>query len=190
MTDGADVNACDCYGRTLLMKATNVSRLMMSLLLDRGANVNAQDNKGLTALMLLAANPDKMELLLGAGADVNIKNNDGSTALIEAVKYFKSSVYLNKIQMLLGAGADINAQDNDGNTALMHVVEKFQYCSLSKSAVELLLLKGAATSIVNNKGQTVMDLVKDPDLKQLLQGEQRDDVQVQRFLHGGTCLTM
>ena len=191
LTDGADVNACDCYGRTLLMKATNVSRLMMSLLLDRGADVNAQDNKGLTALMLRAANPDKMGLLLRAGADVNIKSNDGSTTLIEAVKYLKSSVYLDKIQMLLDKGADINAQDNDGKTALMHVVEMYQDHPMGRAAVALLFEYGVNTLVVNKAGKTVMDLVKNPDLKQLLQGKQRDDVRMQEgALHGGTCLTM
>lgn len=52
-----------------------------------GANVNAKDNKGCTALMCAARN-DKIaiaEILINHGADVNAKDNSGMTALILAV---------------------------------------------------------------------------------------------------------
>lgn len=51
-------------------------------LLDRGADVNAKSNAGVTALMVAAAhnNPPMIGLLLEAGANVNAKDNQGKTA--------------------------------------------------------------------------------------------------------------
>src|SRR5262249_27136911 len=54
-------------------------------LLDRGADVNAKDPAGRTALMLVA-NSDKLpvhtvKILLARGADVNAKTPEGETAL-------------------------------------------------------------------------------------------------------------
>jgi hypothetical protein len=52
-------------------------------LLKAGANVNAANDVGTTALMLLAqrGNPDEIETLLKAGADARKKDAAGRTAL-------------------------------------------------------------------------------------------------------------
>ena len=53
-----------------------------------GANVNATDDYGNTALMLAASHgqTEVAEVLLKHGADVNAKNNNGNTALTLATK--------------------------------------------------------------------------------------------------------
>jgi ankyrin repeat protein len=55
-------------------------------LLVQGADLNATDNDGLTALMWAAkhCHIDIVQLLLAKGADVNAKDNKGGTALIAA----------------------------------------------------------------------------------------------------------
>lgn len=60
-------------------------------LLEAGADVNAKNNDGNTALILAARNTDinnsfnAVKTLLEAGANVNIANNEGKTALIVAI---------------------------------------------------------------------------------------------------------
>ena len=51
--------------------------------LATGANVNATDSHGQSALMHAAAsnNPAVLQVLIAAGADVNAKNEDDETAL-------------------------------------------------------------------------------------------------------------
>ena len=49
-----------------------------------GANVNARNSKGMTALMLAAmnnSNPEVVKALINAGADIFAKDNEGKTAL-------------------------------------------------------------------------------------------------------------
>ena len=57
-----------------------------------GANVNAKDNYGETALMCATClnNNEKVELLLKHGADVNAKDNFGRTAFIRAMERGKT----------------------------------------------------------------------------------------------------
>ena len=56
---------------------------VVKLLLERGANVNARDDGGGTALMTASmfAFPKVVKLLLKKGADPNAKENSGETAL-------------------------------------------------------------------------------------------------------------
>ena len=53
------------------------------MLIEKGANVNAQDKNGKTALFYASAsnNDDVAVLLLKSGADADIKDNNGKTYL-------------------------------------------------------------------------------------------------------------
>lgn len=55
-------------------------------LLDKGANVNATDDKGVTALMLASRNGrhEIVKDLVERGAEINFKDKDGVTALMLA----------------------------------------------------------------------------------------------------------
>lgn len=113
---GAVVNAVSLNGQTALARAVAVSRYntvalllkrgadieednplmyaagagdlrMITLLLERGANINATDNDGDTALAAAVsrrASLDAVSLLLSAGAKVNVRNKRGETPLTVA----------------------------------------------------------------------------------------------------------
>ena len=99
---GADVNAWDNhYGYTALICAAQKTYVlkadlkadyernksknmaMVKLLIEAGANVNAKDGYGRTALIYAVRKDsvDMAKLLIEAGADVNVKDGYGKTAL-------------------------------------------------------------------------------------------------------------
>jgi ankyrin repeat protein len=89
--------------------------------LEKGANINATDKDGWTALIramnynyrgVEAVKLPTVNLLLSKGADVNAKANDGRTALIFAAAH--KDVEL--VKLLLSKGADANAKANNGQT--------------------------------------------------------------------------
>jgi len=85
VTGGADVNARDAAGRTVLMlaAASNPDPAVISILLKAGAKINARGPNGWTALMMAAynnPNPETVETLLKAGADGRARSGAGETA--------------------------------------------------------------------------------------------------------------
>ncbi len=84
-------------------------------LLKQGANVNASDERGYTALIWVAGrgNLNAAQKLLDAGADINAKTVDNVTALIRAASWGHFEV----VKLLVARGADLNVKGKDGWTA-------------------------------------------------------------------------
>lgn len=111
----ADVNRKDERLRNSLFYA--VQKSMMEKLITFGADVNAQDSNGVTALMhSLEHTTDPYLPLLNAHADPNKSDHEGRTALMWL--FMAKQASNSRVNNLLNAGADINAKMRDGTTAL------------------------------------------------------------------------
>ncbi|HLW76618.1 MAG TPA: ankyrin repeat domain-containing protein [Bryobacteraceae bacterium] len=114
--DRASVNLKDDRGITpLMMAAVAGSRDAMKLLIERGAEVNAKNAFGSTALMWSATDLEKTRLLLEAHADPNLVSDTGRTALLIAALSDRSAPI---VRLLISKGADIHVVDRAGFTAL------------------------------------------------------------------------
>jgi ankyrin repeat protein len=85
------------------------------LLLDQGANANAQNDDGGTALMYAIDDAEKTRLLLDRGANPNLRSGEGRAALLIAVGWAGS---VSAAKLLLENGADAGVRLPDGRGAL------------------------------------------------------------------------
>lgn len=125
----------------------------VKILLDKGADINAKDKEGRTALITAAMNghPVTMKLLLNRGAEINIKDKENKTALIRAAANDNPAT----VQILLDRGALVNTRDKDGRTAL---IWSARYGHLA--VAQILVENGADLTIQDNTGVTASELAK------------------------------
>jgi ankyrin repeat protein len=121
-------------------------------LLMLGANVNATDVRGYSALMIAEActtrpgRPELVELLIAKGAEVNLRARDGRNALMYAAKNGDSKA----VKALLKKGASVNIADNEGETALMEAVN----FSCDEDTIRALVDAGADLKATDHKGHS------------------------------------
>lgn len=109
------------------------TKIIVKLLLDAGADVNAQDKYGYTALTMALGegNAETAKLLIGTGAtfDVNAQDEYGLTALMQILNRIlnrnpNNDKSLEIINFLLNNGADPTIRNNQGKTADDYLVRK------------------------------------------------------------------
>lgn len=162
---GADPNIKGSItGTAVLTIAKNVE--VARALLDRSANVNAQDNEGKTALYHQVSRGEKemVELLIARGANTNTKTVDGETPLeVIAHGVWKNSKEI--AELLISKGADVNARDKTKRTPLYSAAFEGQ-----KDLVELLIAKGADVNAETSEGVPVLSAtcVQDTEIVTML----------------------
>ena len=167
LQSGAQIEARDEdmseSGTPLILAATFGETDAVNTLLENGANVDAVDKHGSTALIAAACDcavidmPDtyeSMKLLLKKHAKPNAKNEAGTTALMAAVTWSRTD----NMKLLLDYGASIDARDSDGDTALM-VAASGGAIDLTPAA-KLLVERGANVEIRNKRGETALMIAR------------------------------
>lgn len=145
-------------------------------LLGAGADANARDQRGQTALIhaCLHGRGDLtlIRALLAAGADANAKDRWGRTPLLFCVQTEQSVPGMRNrdgaavVRELLAAHANVNAGDEKGVTPLIMAARDADI-----GTVRALLAAGADVNARNNQGQTALALAEargDPEIIQLL----------------------
>ena len=96
--------------------------LCVRLLLDNGADKDAQNNSGNTPLSYAVGGNRRnlVEMLLEAGCNVNLRNEEGITPLMHAASHNRLDI----VNMLLKAGANKMLEDREGKPALQRADEK------------------------------------------------------------------
>lgn len=139
---GADISIVDNDSDNVLMYAALYStKDCMKQLLQKGANVNARNKLGETAILWCSNDIDKTKLLLEHKADVNIKTTIGNTAFLAACV---GSAQTEILKLMLQHGADPLAVNNRKENSLMRVAT-YGDTSLAR----LLISKGVD---INSKG--------------------------------------
>lgn len=100
-------------GRTplMLLKDFGPDNQLLSLFLEKGADINHADQNGVTLLML-HTDKDTAKELLKAGADINMADSEGNTALHYALECLSEG----DARYLIKKGADYNRLNNQGVT--------------------------------------------------------------------------
>ena len=137
-------NAKDNRETTPLMYASAFGSVeALKLLIDAGADVNARNAFGATALMWAVNDIGKVRLLLAKGAEVNSKSKMGRSALLMAAS---DDAGLPVVRMLLDKGAEVDARDAMQTTALIQAA--------NRDIALLLLAKGADVNAKDGGGFT------------------------------------
>lgn len=120
---------------------------LAQMLTEGGADINAQDDNGNTALIYALANQadiNYITALLVQNANTNLANNDNITPLWLALQNQLPAEVLKK---LIEYGADVNHKNPEGETMLWEALRK------NDEPTAIALLRGGAdTSIPNEDG--------------------------------------
>jgi ankyrin repeat protein len=150
------------------------------LLMERGADVKAQDKSHVTPLHLASyqLKPKLVLLFLDHGANTNAEDDQGRTPLYRVVQDMNYS-YKDRFtaaQLLIEHGADVNIQDKS-RVSPLHLASQF----LKTELVQFFLDHGANPNAENARGWTPLHLV----VLERYGGSEEDRFEAARLLIAG-----
>lgn len=156
---GADLNKkTESDSRTPLMIACqDGNHDAIRILIEAGADINAQDCRGESALMIACKNEDfrTVSVLINAGANVDLQTDYGNTALM----FIANKNCDNILKILLKSNADIEIKNERGRTALI-IAASSGYINPVKRLIEA----GADVNAQDNAGKTALMYAGDCDV--------------------------
>jgi ankyrin repeat protein len=119
------------------------------VLIQQGANIEARDRSGNTALLLAAttARSKLVKELIEMGANINHQNLIGSTAILQAASADRGK----NVAILLEAGAEFNVRNNKGLTPITAAA-----FNGDEASFQLLLDNGANPDDMDNSQKTAI----------------------------------
>lgn len=169
LAGGADVRASSRQGRTALHVAAVSAQGYETarMLLDKGAAVDAADDRGDTPLTAAnSGNTPLMRLLIERGANARHANRDGMTALINAAGAGNTVI----VKLLLDKGADVNAANTAAGRVPRGEIALKQLTPLmlaspygSPATVKTLLDAGARVNMRDSRGMSALMLAMASD---------------------------
>ncbi len=132
----------------LLNAALRGEQTAMKLLINAGADVNTEDDEGITVLMwaiLSYVEIEYIEMLIQKGADVNAKDGKGETALMRAAIQDGSVI----LETLIKNGAEVNEADTQGWTALIYAINAYAAVN-----IQVLIENNSKINLPDNFGRT------------------------------------
>lgn len=158
-------------GITPLIAASSEGHsVVVPLLIEAGANVNAVDKDGTSALMAAAARGhiDPVQTLLDSKADTNAQNIDGHTALMFAYNgknqvetlWERYNQFVAEAKITAGEEEGAKEEVDDGETGpiIQESLEKHQ------ALVNLLVQNGADATLKDKEGRTASDFDFHPEV--------------------------
>ena len=122
-------------------------------LLAKGADINAIDDSGRTALVAAAyeARLDVARVLVEAGADVNAQDDSRQSAYLIATSEIGEADGFALLELTLGHGADVRALDSYDGTGLIRAADRGFVTIVAR-----LLTTGIDVDHVNRLGWTAL----------------------------------
>lgn len=154
-----EVTCEDGFGEgAICLAAKKGPAVAVKLLLDNGANANAQNRDGYSLLCIALRNRrnNSATVLLEAGADPNAKEPNGGHVLTRAIYLGDTAI----IKLLLAKGADFTAMNvtDEGEESMLHVAVVSRDAD-NIAAAEIFLESGLDINSKDTRGWTPLHKV-------------------------------
>ncbi|MEW6426975.1 MAG: ankyrin repeat domain-containing protein [Thermodesulfobacteriota bacterium] len=180
-----DIDGRDEHGQTALILASMGGHIEAAeVLLDHGADPNAQRNDGRTALLAAAeqGHPDLVAILQQAGADMMHLDRNGTSALILAIESGDEKTAINTLQLAPGLAGRTDLQ---GKSPLIEAAKMGMV-----ALIDPLVAAGVEVDAADRNGRTALMAAATNGRQAAVETLLRHSAQVDRTDDGGNTPLM